>query len=114
MADRRQLLIGKALVHEQANLLDILLAHVFPKRLSNGVGTGFGNSRENETMLVRDDHRAQCRYAVAESSSSKSGGSDGVPWQTRREETVNDEPASNTPACIRKDRVKRHAGFTMG
>ena len=53
----RELRDGKLLLHEQADLLDILRSHVLAQRLADRVGAGLGNGGENELVQRGDDHR---------------------------------------------------------
>ena len=52
VADRRQLLEREALVDEQADLLDVVFAHVFAQRLAHRVGPGLGDGGEDEALSL--------------------------------------------------------------
>ena len=54
--DRRQFLEREALVDEQADLLQVVLAQVLAQRLAHRVGAGLGDRGEDEAVLVGNDH----------------------------------------------------------
>ena len=56
--DRGQFRPGEALVHEQADLFDILITHLFAQGLPHGVSAGFGHGREDEAVTMGNYHGA--------------------------------------------------------
>ena len=50
--DRREVGPGKALVHEQADLFDVVFAHLFAQGLTHRMGAGLGHGGKNETVSV--------------------------------------------------------------
>ena len=54
--DRGKFGPGKAPVHEEADLFDILIAHLFAQRLPHRMGACLGHGGKDKAVTVRDDH----------------------------------------------------------